>query len=92
MPITNTCYEIWRDICRFGGCAEAGYSDHQGCTRAISARGGDHFGDVWRDRSVAEIRHARRAGKVDSLPEAESTLREKHFSAADALIKDEKLA
>jgi bifunctional aspartokinase / homoserine dehydrogenase 1 len=30
-------------------------------------------------------------GKVDSLPSAESTLREKHFSAADALIKDEKL-
>jgi len=30
-------------------------------------------------------------GKIDSLPEAESTLREKHFSAADALIKDEKL-
>jgi len=30
-------------------------------------------------------------GKVDSLPDAESTLREKHFSAADALIKDEKL-
>jgi len=29
-------------------------------------------------------------GKVDSLLEAESTLREKHFSAADALIKDEK--
>jgi len=29
-------------------------------------------------------------GKVDSLPAAESTLREKHFSAADALIKDEK--
>ncbi|MEP7135957.1 MAG: aspartate kinase [Chloroflexota bacterium] len=30
-------------------------------------------------------------GKVDSLPAAESTLREKHFSAADALIKDEQL-
>ena len=30
-------------------------------------------------------------GKIDSLPEAESTLREKHFSAAEALIKDEKL-
>lgn len=30
-------------------------------------------------------------GKVDSLPQAESTLREKHFAAADALIKDEKL-
>src|SRR6185436_15757319 len=30
-------------------------------------------------------------GNVDSLPNAESTLREKHFSAADALIKDEKL-
>ncbi|MGZ9165161.1 MAG: aspartate kinase [Anaerolineales bacterium] len=30
-------------------------------------------------------------GSVDSLPEAESTLREKHFSAADMLIKDEKL-
>ncbi|HSB02158.1 MAG TPA: aspartate kinase [Anaerolineales bacterium] len=30
-------------------------------------------------------------GKVDSLPTAESTLREKHFSAADALIKDRKL-
>jgi len=30
-------------------------------------------------------------GKVDSLPSAESTLREKHFAAADALIKDEKL-
>jgi aspartokinase/homoserine dehydrogenase 1 len=30
-------------------------------------------------------------GKVDSLPSAESTLREKHFIAADALIKDEKL-
>jgi len=30
-------------------------------------------------------------GKVDSLSEAESTLREKHFAAADALIKDEKL-
>jgi len=30
-------------------------------------------------------------GKVDSLPSTESTLREKHFSAADALIKDEKL-
>lgn len=30
-------------------------------------------------------------GKVDSLPGAESRLREKHFSAADALIKDEKL-
>ena len=30
-------------------------------------------------------------GKVDPLPETESTLREKHFSAADALIKDEKL-
>ena len=27
-------------------------------------------------------------GKVDSLPQAESTLREKHFAAADALIKD----
>jgi len=30
-------------------------------------------------------------GRVDSLPSAESTLREKHFAAADALIKDEKL-
>lgn len=30
-------------------------------------------------------------GKVDSLSGIESTLREKHFSAADALIKDEKL-
>jgi len=30
-------------------------------------------------------------GKVDSLPSAESTLREKHFAAADALIKDENL-
>src|SRR5512141_1911799 len=28
-------------------------------------------------------------GQVDSLPDAESTLREKHFAAADALIKDE---
>ena len=28
-------------------------------------------------------------GKVDSLPQAESTLREKHFAAADALIHDE---
>ena len=28
-------------------------------------------------------------GKVDALPQAESTLREKHFAAADALIKDE---
>jgi len=30
-------------------------------------------------------------GKVDSLPSAESTLREKHFAAADALIKNEHL-
>jgi aspartate kinase len=30
-------------------------------------------------------------GKVDSLAEAESTLREKHFSAADTLIEDQKL-
>jgi len=30
-------------------------------------------------------------GKVDSLPAAEFTLRAKHFAAADALIKDEKL-
>jgi aspartokinase/homoserine dehydrogenase 1 len=30
-------------------------------------------------------------GKVDSLPQAESTLRAKHFAVADALIKDEKL-
>jgi aspartate kinase len=30
-------------------------------------------------------------GKVDTLREAESTLRQKHFSAADVLIKDEKL-
>jgi len=30
-------------------------------------------------------------GMVDSLPDAESTLRGKHFSAADTLIKDEKL-
>src|SRR5258706_3831084 len=30
-------------------------------------------------------------GKVDSLPEVESRLRAKHFSAADALIKEEKL-
>ncbi len=30
-------------------------------------------------------------GMVDSLPDAESTLRGKHFFAADALIKDEKL-
>jgi bifunctional aspartokinase / homoserine dehydrogenase 1 len=30
-------------------------------------------------------------GRVDSLPSAESTLREKHFAAADALIKDKKL-
>lgn len=30
-------------------------------------------------------------GKVDSLSSAESTLKEKHFSAADALIKDENL-
>ena len=30
-------------------------------------------------------------GQVDSLPEVESTLREKHFSAADALIRDGKL-
>ena len=28
-------------------------------------------------------------GKVDSLPQAESTLREKHFAAADALLRDE---
>ncbi len=30
-------------------------------------------------------------GKVDSLPEAETTLKEKHFSAADSLIKNIKL-
>jgi aspartate kinase len=30
-------------------------------------------------------------GKVDSLPAAESALREKHFAAADALIKDKKV-
>jgi len=30
-------------------------------------------------------------GMVDSLSEAESTLRQKHFSSADTLIKDEKL-
>ena len=30
-------------------------------------------------------------GQVDSLPEAESTLREKHFSAADVLIEDQQL-
>ena len=30
-------------------------------------------------------------GKVDSLPDAESTLREKHFAATEALIQDEKL-
>ncbi len=30
-------------------------------------------------------------GKVDSLPATESTLREKHFAAIDALIKDVKL-
>ncbi|WKZ35959.1 MAG: aspartate kinase [Anaerolineales bacterium] len=30
-------------------------------------------------------------GKVDSLSEAESTLREKHFTAAETLIRDEKL-
>ncbi len=30
-------------------------------------------------------------GQVDSLPETESTLREKHFSAADDLIQDEEL-
>ncbi|WP_345108156.1 hypothetical protein [Candidatus Villigracilis vicinus] len=30
-------------------------------------------------------------GKVDSLPATESSLREKHFAAADALIKDESL-
>ena len=30
-------------------------------------------------------------GQVDSLPETESKLREKHFSAADALINDEQL-
>ncbi len=30
-------------------------------------------------------------GKIDSLPNTESTLREKHFAAADALIKDETL-
>src|SRR5512140_1577121 len=30
-------------------------------------------------------------GNIDSLPTAESTLREKHFSAADALVKDKKL-
>ncbi|HUM27913.1 MAG TPA: aspartate kinase, partial [Anaerolineales bacterium] len=30
-------------------------------------------------------------GKVDSLPAAESSLREKHFAAADALIKNESL-
>ena len=30
-------------------------------------------------------------GKVDSLPSAESTLREKHLAVADVLIKDEKL-
>lgn len=30
-------------------------------------------------------------GNIDSLPNAESALREKHFSAADALIRDDKL-
>src|SRR6185503_6488556 len=30
-------------------------------------------------------------GQIDSLLSTESTLREKHFSAAEALIKDEKL-
>ena len=30
-------------------------------------------------------------GNTDSLADTESTLREKHFSAADALVKDEKL-
>lgn len=30
-------------------------------------------------------------GKVDTLSETESSLREKHFTAADSLIKDEKL-
>lgn len=30
-------------------------------------------------------------GKLDSLPSAESALREKHFAAADRLIEDEKL-
>jgi aspartate kinase len=30
-------------------------------------------------------------GKIDSLPDAESTLRQKHFSAADTLVPDEEL-
>jgi len=30
-------------------------------------------------------------GKIDRLQDAESALKEKHFAAADALIKDEKL-
>ena len=30
-------------------------------------------------------------GNIDSLPDTEATLREKHFSAADALINDERL-
>src|SRR5688572_20443683 len=30
-------------------------------------------------------------GNIDSLPDAESALREKHFAAAEALIKDEKV-
>src|SRR5512147_1670499 len=30
-------------------------------------------------------------GNIESLPTAESTLREKHFAVADALVKDEKL-
>ena len=30
-------------------------------------------------------------GKLDSLPETESTLRQKHFAALDALVKDETL-
>src|SRR5687768_1272222 len=30
-------------------------------------------------------------GNIDSLPDAESALREKHFAAANALIKDEKV-
>ena len=87
----NTRDEIWGHIRWFGECADPGHSDHQGRADAISTRGCGRFRDVWRNRSTVEICLARRTGtSICCLAVAESTLREKHFSAIDALVKDEK--
>jgi bifunctional aspartokinase / homoserine dehydrogenase 1 len=85
-------------VMKFGGTSVGSADALMKVTQIIKDACADHFRVVVITSAMAAVTNLlldsaalATQGRLDTLPAAESVLREKHFAAADALIKDEKL-